>query len=199
MMRRSLRKDEHKVHCWILWNVARDLSRGVNSGSNKDDINWAKIVMQKAASMYKLDHKSMFVNRSVIEKRSFVAKWFYVLGFEFTNRVCMCVCVFFFFYRFRRKSYSSEAMNKLWEHTNGSDEYVLVRGQNFMKKASWNECGGVILWNIEIGYRHVQVILFSSDMGRYAFSARLDAWVYVTLMRSAAEHECSLVDTFLNI
>jgi hypothetical protein len=55
-------------------------------------------------------------------------------------------------------------MNKLWEHTNGSDEYVLVRGQNFVKKASWNECGDVILWNIEIGYRHVQVILFSSDM-----------------------------------
>jgi len=92
MMRRSLRKDEHKMHCWVLWNVARDLStERVNSGSNKDDINSAKIVMQKAASMYKLYHKSMFVERSVIEKRSFVAKWFYVPGFEFTN------CVYFFF------------------------------------------------------------------------------------------------------
>lgn len=55
--------------------MARDLStEGVNSGSNKDNINLAKTVVQKAASMYKLDHKSMFVERSVIEKRSFVAK-----------------------------------------------------------------------------------------------------------------------------
>jgi len=82
MMRRSLRKDEHKGHCWILWNVARDLStEGVNSGCNKDDINSAKVVIQKAASMYKLDHKSMFLERSVIEKRSFATKWFYVPGF----------------------------------------------------------------------------------------------------------------------
>ena len=90
MMRRSLRKDEHKAHCWVLWIVARDLStEGVNSGFNKDDNNSAKVVIQKAASMYKLDHKSMFVERSVIEKRGFAAKWFYVPGFEFT------ICVFF--------------------------------------------------------------------------------------------------------
>jgi hypothetical protein len=38
MMRRSLRKDEHKGHCLVLWNVARDLStEEVNSVSNKDD------------------------------------------------------------------------------------------------------------------------------------------------------------------
>jgi len=111
------------------------------------------------------------------------------------NLPIVCVCVFF--YRFRSKSYSNEAMNKLWEHTNRSDENVLVRGRSFMKKASWNnECGGTILWNTEIGYRHVQVI-FSSDMDRYVFSAKLCAWMYVTLMRNAAENECSLDETFL--
>ena len=61
-----------------------------------------------------------------------------------------------------------------------------------MKKISWNECGGMILWNTEIGYREVQVPLFSSDMDGYSFSAEFRAWVYVMLMRNAEENECSL-------
>lgn len=52
--------------------MARDLStEGVNSSSNKDDFNSANVVIQKAASMYLLDQKSMFVERSMIEKRKF--------------------------------------------------------------------------------------------------------------------------------
>jgi hypothetical protein len=55
--------------------VARDLSTGgVSSGFNKHDINSAKAVIQEAASMYKLDHKNMFIQQSVIEKRIFAAK-----------------------------------------------------------------------------------------------------------------------------
>lgn len=98
VMRRGLRKDEHKGHCWVLWNVVRDLSTGVNSGSNKDDINSAKVVIQKAASMYKLDHKSVFVERSGIEKRSFAAKWFLRAWFWINQ-----LCVFFFFTDFEAR------------------------------------------------------------------------------------------------
>jgi hypothetical protein len=90
MMRWSLRKDENKGHCWVLWNVARDLStEGVNSSSNKDDINSAKVVIQKAPSMYILDQKVCSLNEVWSKSVSFAAKWFYVPGFELTN------CVFF--------------------------------------------------------------------------------------------------------
>ena len=135
------------------------------------------------------EKKVCSLNKVWSKSLSFAAKWFYVPGFELTN------CMFFFFHRFQSKSYNNETMNKLWERTNGSDENVLVRGQNFMKKTNWNECDGMIVWNTETGHRHVQVT-FSSDTDRYYFSAKLCAWVCVTLMRNAAENECSLDETF---